>query len=812
MMNFIKYIFFGIFFPTLLYAQCIDTLLGKRESLGIYGGACHDFSFSNSGNRIFAGIKSPLSLIYTEDSGSTWHTVFPIDSLEYECLERGWGGGCTRILNNQKGWFLVQTSGDPVSASVVSFNHGDSGSWKTAIDPYLFNKAGYNAAAVQAIALSEYYLFTAGEKYIVKQDSTLKIDSLNITNVSSLIPGANSNLTIHVLALGSDSSGLPLYFAADTLGIENGLNKDLYKFDGDTVIKVYLPSILNGIEKVFTIPNQLNGDTVFICGTDTVNGHSKIFRSYDGGTSWKEIFNNSIATSIKDLDYSPIWKNLYSNSVGNILFARGDYHFISFDLGEKWDTLNGAIFDVAAISPIDTSLVIAANPMNSWSSFNGISVPFVLNQDYGFEAITINNISLAKDKSIVYVATNIGIAYTTAYNNTNIIGADKWTGLNGGFPLKLDTIINAEISCIKIDKEDSSHVIAGIVAGGIAITSSGPAGFTLLSPFDNAAEPLVKDIEFITSSIVLAVTNIKDISFTATGNIWRSTDGGYNWVKVSPTGFNCGNAIAVGYANNDTVIYVGSGFDIKESGYLWKSEDLGLTWAKVKEGPSAYLDSSAKNLPILDIAINPNHNDSIYLAAGSINNNYAFVWSPDGGLTYHFISVLANRTFNAVMVKKSSSDTILATNGREIFLYDVKNDTASIYFRGYPGELIPDLENGSILAGTTTGFYGILYDETADIILSDKLHENSVENKLQLFPNPASDNISIKMQILTPEKVSMEIFDVYGKLVKVETSMYNPNSETTNIDVKNLCNGTYFIKVRHGHQINYSKFILIKNL
>jgi hypothetical protein len=375
----------------------------------------------------------------------------------------------------------------------------------------------------------------------------------------------------------------------------------------------------------------------------------------------------------------------------------------------------------------------------------------------------------------------------------------------------LDSIENAEISCVKINKEDSSHVIVGIVAHGIAITSSGPAGFTLLSPFDKDNEPLVKDIEFVTSSIVLAVTNIKDIDKTPIGNIWRSTDGGYTWTKVSPAGFNCGNAIAVGYANNDTTIYVGSGFDLTHPGYLWVSKDLGKTWIKVNDGPTAYLDTMVKNLPILDIAVNPNDNDSIYISAGSINDNYAFVQSIDGGITYHYISVYAVKTFDAVMIKKSSTDTVLATNGREIFLYDVKKDTAALIFRAYPGELIPDLANGSILAGTTTGFYGILYDETADIILTDQSSVNVDEKNLVLFPNPASDKINLKSDLLKEPVFSIEIYNVFGKLVKIQSDAQTEHSEFITIDVKNLPNGTYVLKVIHENRSKYLKFVLFRN-
>jgi hypothetical protein len=60
------------------------------------------------------------------------------------------------------------------------------------------------------------------------------------------------------------------------------------------------------------------------------------------------------------------------------------------------------------------------------------------------------------------------------------------------------------------------------------------------------------------------------------------------------------------------------------------------------------------------------------------------------------------------------------------------------------------------------------------------------ETPLTIFPNPANDEITISG--VTPE--SIMIYDVMGKLVVSEF-----DTETNKIDIKNLPNGLYIIKI-----------------
>jgi hypothetical protein len=245
--NFILVLCIIFYHSTSIFAQC-DTskTTGEYKNLGLYGGYCFDLSFSQSSSRIFAGVKSyPFSLLYSDDTCKTWHKAFPIDSLNFECGQRGWGGGAFSILANQKDW-VVARSIDGVSylSSVfISFNDGDSATWKTVVDPYLLEVMGYsiNNPVIRAIDLSEHHIVSACNNYIVMQDSSLSLDSSNVFKVEDYITLVSSFKYVRSLAISNDSSGFPVFFALDTLSdTYNGLNCLLYKFDGDTAIKINL--------------------------------------------------------------------------------------------------------------------------------------------------------------------------------------------------------------------------------------------------------------------------------------------------------------------------------------------------------------------------------------------------------------------------------------------------------------------------------------------------------------------------------------------------------------------------------------------
>jgi len=66
------------------------------------------------------------------------------------------------------------------------------------------------------------------------------------------------------------------------------------------------------------------------------------------------------------------------------------------------------------------------------------------------------------------------------------------------------------------------------------------------------------------------------------------------------------------------------------------------------------------------------------------------------------------------------------------------------------------------------------------------INDNIVEEKFQLYPNPAKKSITIKSEVTD---YSLQVYDIYGRLI-----INTKRVEDKNIDVSSLAKGTYLFK------------------
>jgi len=79
----------------------------------------------------------------------------------------------------------------------------------------------------------------------------------------------------------------------------------------------------------------------------------------------------------------------------------------------------------------------------------------------------------------------------------------------------------------------------------------------------------------------------------------------------------------------------------------------------------------------------------------------------------------------------------------------------------------------------------------------------SSEN-ISIYPNPVTSVMNIKFNKYRNELVEMEIFDLTGKIVR-EAKILNG---LTTIDVEDLDNGIYFVKLNNGHTSSAHRIII----
>jgi len=83
---------------------------------------------------------------------------------------------------------------------------------------------------------------------------------------------------------------------------------------------------------------------------------------------------------------------------------------------------------------------------------------------------------------------------------------------------------------------------------------------------------------------------------------------------------------------------------------------------------------------------------------------------------------------------------------------------------------------------------------------------NASDFKVNIFPNPSNDFIAIQVLGLNNENLSIELFDVTGRLV--QKSSINAGATNTYLDTKTLYAGSYLVKIS-GATINATKKVVI---
>jgi hypothetical protein len=81
-------------------------------------------------------------------------------------------------------------------------------------------------------------------------------------------------------------------------------------------------------------------------------------------------------------------------------------------------------------------------------------------------------------------------------------------------------------------------------------------------------------------------------------------------------------------------------------------------------------------------------------------------------------------------------------------------------------------------------------------------NEFSTSNFLELFPNPASNKARVLYSAKQNELISINIFDVSGKLVQSINETANGNSSSVDLEISNWERGIYFVQITQDkHQV-----------
>lgn len=440
------------------------------------------------------------------------------------------------------------------------------------------------------------------------------------------------------------------------------------------------------------------------------------------------------------------------------------------------------------------------------------------------------------------------LVYFETFTRPEIFAAEPITE-DPNFPwLPPQTLTETIIDCTTIETPiDTVQVISEIIFIDSTIFIN-DIPFTLQIPIDTLYEDVINyeiteecDTTYYYASDVLedvrGQIQVKDpyttvLAWGLQGGLGlRITRQGLNfnttpeWWTLVPNIPNQSSVRDIEFSSDGTTMYYstwnGKLFRVKDLHLVWSEEDVDLVTIE-----EIYSTGGAA---VTGISIDPNDNDHMVISVGGYGGSnkvlesfnatgsttFANIWNPGGGLN--------GMPCYDVLIEMSSSERIIVgtefgvwmtenggTNWSEANLGDM--DRVPVFELRQqtwgPRQFSYPLNTGVIYAGThgrgffnNTGYVGV--DETSDGV--------NAGNGLLVYPNPASDMLNVNIIGQLGDKVTLDVYDIAGKLIKSVNQISASGAEQrVSVPVSELPIGNYVLAARIGAKTEVAKFVVMR--
>jgi len=266
-------------------------------------------------------------------------------------------------------------------------------------------------------------------------------------------------------------------------------------------------------------------------------------------------------------------------------------------------------------------------------------------------------------------------------------------------------------------------------------------------------------IEQTTATLNATITNPDNVTITAKGFEWKATAGGtYTSIAGTGTGNNFSANLSGLTANTG---YTYKAFITFNGTTVYGSE---MTFNTLPEDVQPC--NVPTNLHTTDI-----QNEAISIAwdANANVNSWNVQYRPAAGGQWTQVTVNTN------------SYTITNLTGKTNYEIQVQANCGD---------------------GNLSDWSASITAQTTDVGIV-----NYLENSITLFPNPANDVVNVQCTMNNVQLESVEVIDVYGKVVRSVVWANNYSPMPIRINVSGLANGMYFVRVATDEGVTTKTFI-----
>ncbi len=548
-----------------------------------------------------------------------------------------------------------------------------------------------------------------------------------------------------------------------------------------------------------------NPDTVY--AIDSIN----LIVSYNAGASWDTLYPNINAddrSTIAVSKASP--KSIWVLTNANVV-KRSYNNGLTFTSTSASPAASASFYGyydrVLAVSPADSNYIMAFGKNMARSTNNGNSWSVVDNAHkvhVDFHVCTMNPLRAPRassGNSTIYVGNDGGIS--VSYN-----GGTSWKNLADGLMI-------SQIYRVSASHQDTNVVLCGLQDNGTFMRDAGLSWSQVSGGdgMDNAVSP--KDDHYMISayqygnfflstdggstfngitfadagsgawvSPVVYSPNSTDTIYFGLKNIEVSYDGGGSINPLTSGLMFTGGAIALAVAPSaPNVLYAG------DYTRLSKSTDYGHTWASIAAGlPS----SVAKTFVAVDYR-DPN---IVYVTTSGYSAANKVFKSINGGTTWMNISAgLPNVPANCIATDSTTPGALFVGNDMGVYYRDSADTTWTLYNTGLPNVIVDDLDinytNYKLRAATYGRGLWEIGLKKAKPVVNDIQDIARASKLISLYPNPAADAWKLVFNGQKPDKFTVKLMDITGKLIRTQS-----NQEV--VDATGLAKGVYTIEISTG--------------
>jgi photosystem II stability/assembly factor-like uncharacterized protein len=602
-------------------------------------------------------------------------------------------------------------------------------------------------------------------------------------------------------------------------------------------------AINNGLDNYSSVPHiVINGFNVFAC---TTNG---LYLSTNNGNNWillksdlpqYEIINIAFSGSnifACTVDYGVIlstnngnnWITVNSGLTtatvqtlavsGNNIFAgtSEDEVYLSTNNGANWTSIcNGLIYYMSGIKSflVDGSNLYAANFFGVYLTTNNgsnwIRVSSGLNNE-GVSSLSMKDNFLYAGTGGVYCSPKSEINWTPLNKSITIgkMGAMVISGSNllaggwdGNICLSTNegaewTTVNSGVrySMVTCMAASGSYVYAGTDSSGVLFSSD--KGVNWKSINNGLPSKYIQCLGIF--NIGLYVSFYPDVYPSIGNQIYRSTDNGDNWTRISYINFpwqaNC-------FLVKDSILYVGN-----NDGIVYTTNNGGNWTELIPYTPNFYVAVESMVFK----------NDGIYILTGS----NSVLKSTDNGKTW--TSLLNN---SSAVTGWTNIDSVFFVGGNNNVFLSTNNGTNWSGFGDglenppYGCGNINTLaaSDSFIFAGTTqSGVWRRPLSEIMTSVKEPSMAELPKQFSLfQNYPNPFNPSTTINYSLPHSGIVKLTVYNAIGSKVATLVNEYKPAGNysvhfNASSAAGGLASGIYFYRLESGTYTAAKKLILIK--